>query len=277
MNQAKVLIYDIETAPALGLFFGKPYDVNIAKIVQHEYVFGFAYKWSHEKRIRTCYIWDFPSFHKRIKPTSPTLAAFLKAEDVRLSAASKEVLAVWAQLATESNVLLGHNSDQFDYKQMHGRLMQYNLPPIPKPLFVDTKKAAKQLGYYPSNKLDDLVQRFGLGKKLPHNDYPNAIDLWWDCMNDITKAKKHMVAYNKVDVEVTERLYERFRPYMHNHPHMGNLTGQPDACKHCGKNEGFVGNGYDYTKTGKFRRFQCKACRGNNRSRKGEKQALDYV
>lgn len=271
MAQPKILVYDIETAPAIGLFFGKPYEVNIAKIVQHEYVLGFSYKWLGDKTEKTCYIWDFPFYQKKLKPAEPTLAGFLDALDVRIRASGTEVMKEWARLVTEAEVVLGHNSDQFDYKHMLGRVIEYGVDPVPWPLMIDTKKIAKQVGYYASNKLDDLGDRLGTGRKLPHTGYSNAIELWWDCMNDVEKAQKHMVRYNKVDVKRTEALYLKFRPYAKNQPNMAVLAGQPDACRHCGNAEGFVSNGYDYTRTGKYRRFQCKNCRGNNRSRTAEK------
>lgn len=238
---SRVLVYDIESSPALGLFFGKPYDVNIAKIVQHEYIFGFAYKWLDENKVHTCYIWDFPLYKSDPKN-------------------SIEVIKKWAELVMEADILVGHNSDSFDYKQMFGRLPQYNLPPVPKPQMVDTKKAAKQIGYYPSNKLDDLGERFGIGRKLEHKGYTHAIDLWWDCMNDEPKAKKHMVAYNKIDVVRTEALYLKFLPYMTNHPNRANLAERPDVCPKCESDGPFQSSGWRFTKTGKYRRFQCMNC-----------------
>lgn len=246
----RILIYDIETAPAIGLFFGKPYDVNIAKIVQHEYVFGFAYKWLGEEEVHSCYIWDFPKYGQDPK----SLTGWTNN--------SKEVVKAWSDLVKQSDILVGHNSDQFDYKQMFGRLPQYKIPPIPKPQTVDTKKAAKQIGYYPSNSLDNLARMFGLGHKLPHNDYPNKIDLWWDCMNNKLRAKKHMVAYNVVDVEVTERLYLRFKPYMTNHPNMKQISGRPTDCAVGGcKDPGFWSQGLRHTKTASYHRWQCKKCK----------------
>lgn len=257
-SKHKVLIYDIETSPAIGLFFGKPYEVNIAKIIQHEYVFGFAYKWLGERKIYTCYIWDFPLYKK-----DPTNCI--------------EVIKKWAELASEADVIVGHNSDSFDYKHMFGRLPLYRIPPIRKPQTVDTKKSSKQIGNYQSNKLDDLGSYFGLGRKLPHNLYPNAIDLWWACMEipgykkAEEKAQKHMVKYNKQDVRLTEKLYLFERPYMTNHPNMALISDQPDACKVCGENHGFTSAGWKYTTSQKYRYWSCNNCHHKNRGRTSEK------
>lgn len=265
-TNARILVYDIETAPALGLFFGKPYDVNIAKIVQHEYVFGFSYKWLGEKKIYHHYIWDFPEYKLDKNPFNLG------------SNNSKRVIEKWAELVSQSQVVLGHNSDQFDYKHMHGRLALYKIPPIAWPQFIDTKKMAKQIGNYQSNKLDDLGAYFGTGRKLPHNDYPNAIDLWWDCMNDKAKAKKHMMKYNDIDVKRTEELYLTLMPYAKTHPNMALLTDQPDACARCGENKGFTSAGFKNTTTSRYRYWQCKNCFRKNPGRTREKiDRPDYV
>lgn len=241
---AKILVYDIETAPAIGLFFGKTWDTSIAKVIQHEYVFGFAYKWVGERSVKSCYIWDFDDYHKdRKDPTN--------------------VLKRWSQLVSAADVIVGHNSDSFDYKQMFGRLVQYNLPPVAKPQTADTKKMAKQIGYYPSNKLDDLSERFGYGNKMHHQ----GIDLWWDCMQDEMKAKRKMVAYNKRDVELTEKLYLKFRPYSQTHPNMAVIDDRPGACPKCGKEGQMIGAGIIYSSVPK-QRWQCKSCGAYSRSRR---------
>lgn len=274
LDKVRLLCYDIETSPAIGLYWGRPYEVNIAKTIQHEYVFGFAWKWLGEKKVHTCYIWDFEAYTKPVRFKGHNLASVLEQLDERITAGSKEVLKKWAELATEAQILVGHNSDSFDYKQMNGRLMQYKLPPIPKPLSVDTKKLAKRLGYYDSNKLDDLSKRFNHGGKLDHE----GIEMWWKCMNGEVKAQKHMVAYNKVDVEKTMQLYLDFRPYDESHPNMANIADMPDTCRICTENYGFRSSGFKYTRTGRYRRWQCKNCFAYNRGRTTEKtEKVEFV
>lgn len=268
-KNAKVGCYDVETAAGIGLWFGRPYDANIAKTIQHEYVMGFAWQWLGEKKVHSYYIWDDPEYNKPIKFTGSTLESVLAQLDVKINKACKKVIAKWAELVSEADVIIGHNSDSFDYRQMHGRVMQYKLPPIPKPQQVDTKKMAKRLGYYPSNKLDELSKRYGHGGKLDND----GIELWWKCMNDDKKAQRHMVKYNKVDVIKTVELYEDFKPYDDRHPNMANIADRPEACRLGCEGFGFVSAGWKYTRTGKYRRWQCKNddCRAYNQGRKMEK------
>lgn len=254
-TKPRTCTYDIETSFNLGGYFGRRWDVNIAKVIQKSFVMGFAWKYLDKPKIYSCYIWDFPLYKKDPR------------NDIN-------VIKKWVEVMSDPSVILvvGQNNNRFDDKVMYGRLLIHGLPPLAMPPTADTLKMSRKIAAYDSHKLDDMMEQFGYGNKIKTDH-----DLWWDCMVGVKKAQADMVRYNKRDVEGTEKVYLHLLPHVPNHPHMGNLTGQPDACKHCGKNEGFVGNGYDYTKTGKFRRFQCKNCRGNNRSRKGEKQVMEYV
>jgi len=213
----KTITYDIETMFNIGTFFGRPYDVNIGKIIQKGYVLGFAWKYLDKKKIHTCYIWDFPLYKKDPK------------NDI-------EVIKKWRELMLDSQIVVGHNSDKFDNRVMYGRMMIHKLPPLALPLSVDTYKAAKKLAAYDSYKLDDISESFGYGNKIK-----TSIELWFDCMMGDQKAQKQMVKYNKRDVEVTEKVYLHLKPHITNHPNMATLQGTPDVCRSCGLNVGFNG------------------------------------
>jgi hypothetical protein len=255
MVTGKRIVWDIETAMNLGGYFGPTWDVNIAKVIQHGYVLGFAWKYVGKPRIYKCYIWDFPRYKKEPR------------NDI-------EVIKKWIELFSQPDILtIGQNSDSFDNKVMYGRLLIHGLPPLAMPPSADTKKMVKKIARFDSNKLDDLAESFGYGKKIKTD-----IDLWWGCMRGDKKSQKLMEIYNKRDVEITEKVYLHLLPHSPNHPNMAVIIGLPDVCRGCGENTGFVKNGYDYTRTGKFRRWQCLACRSNNRSRTAEKvERPNYV
>lgn len=250
----KTLFYDIENAFNIGTYFGPKYDVQIARIIQSTYVFGFAYKWQGQKRVKAVYIWDFPRYKKEPR------------NDI-------EVVKAWRQLMLEADIIIGHNSDQFDNKVMNGRLMVHGLPPVALPQTVDTKKAVKRVARFDSNKLDDLSELFGHGRKIRTDE-----ELWWDCMQGVKKAQKKMIEYNKRDVELTEQLYLKLLPHMAGHPNRANIEGRPDACPKCGIEGFLMAQGIRYTKSGQYRRFQCKGCGSYVSNRKVEKiQAPNYV
>lgn len=238
--KSKVLIYDVENAANIGLYFGRSYDAQIGKVIQSTFVFGFAYKWLGEKKTHSCYIWDFPLYKKDPK------------NDIK-------VIKKWAELMEQAEVVVGHNSDSFDNKVMMGRLIYHRLPPVHLPQSFDTKKAIKRVARYDSNKLDDLGEYFGIGRKVKHD----GMDMWWGCMTGDKKYQKEMVTYNIQDVDLTERLYLLERTYAASHPNMSTIAGKPDICPKCGSDKGFQANGFRFTKSTKYQRFICKNCWSN--------------
>ena len=244
---ARLLFYDIETSFAVGGYFGKAYETNIAKVIHQGYVMGFAWKFQGDKKPQSCYVWDFPRYKREPR------------NDI-------EVVKKWHELMSSADIVIGHNSNSFDNKVMMARVLIHGLPPIPMPQTVDTLKMARKVGKFDSNKLDDLGEQLGLGRKI-HTD----IDLWWDCMQGVPKAQKRMVKYNKQDVVLTEKLYDRLLPFETSHPNRANIEGRPAACPKCGI-EGFLwAQGVRYTKTGQYRRWQCKSCGSYVSERRAEK------
>lgn len=155
---------------------------------------------------------------------------------------------------------VGWNNQKFDNRVMLGRALIHHLPPVAMPQSVDVMKAYRKLAAFDSYKLDDVSEMMGHGRKLHTN-----IDLWYDCVMGDLKAQKEMVKYNKRDVEVTELDYIDVMPHIRNHPHYALKEGQPDGCRICGHTE-FMFNGWEYTRTNKYRRFRCANCRANNSS-----------
>lgn len=122
---------------------------------------------------------------------------------------------------------------------------------------VDTKKEAKKVAAFTSNKLDYLGKHL-LGKGKIHVDF----DLWLKVMAGNKKALKEMVEYNKVDVLRLEEVYDRLKPYMKAHPHIGALNGEERnlSCPKCGSTK-IKKNGIRITAAGiKKQECQCKDC-----------------
>jgi len=250
----KTCTYDIETSMNLGGYFGKSYDVRIAKVIQKGFVFGFAYKFLDQKKIHTCYIWDFPLYKKDPK------------NDI-------EVIKKWQEIMMRTDVVVGWNSEKFDNRIMYGRSLVHKLPPTPMPQSFDVMKAVKKLAAYDSYKLDDVSESFGHGNKIETD-----IELWWECLLGNKKAQREMVRYNKRDVEVTELNYLDIRPHSQQHPNLANIAGRPDVCPRCGANEGFLAQGFRMTKTAKYRRWQCKSCWSYVSNRAAEKgERIEFV
>lgn len=249
-----IVTVDIETAPRVGLFFGPTYDANIAKVIAEMYVLGFSYK-PLGKKVKSCFIWDFPLY--KSEPTN-----------------DYEVALKWAEIASQSDILIGHNSRSFDDKVMMSRLMVHNIPPPEPWANVDTKNAVKRVAKFDSHKLDDLGESLGIGRKKQ----TGGIELWWACMQGDKKAQKKMVKYCEQDVNLTEKLYLKERPYMANHPALNVLSNKPKSCPKCGSTRIYAGMKYRATNTNLYQYFRCNDCGGNVRNRIPEyKQANEKM
>lgn len=252
--QHNMIVLDIETSARVGLFFGNTYKASIAKVVQDMYVFGFSWK-PLGKKVRSCYVWDFPLYKKDPR------------NDV-------EVIKKWIEVVSEAQVVIGHNSRSFDDKVMMGRVIHHQLPPPLPFATIDTKADLTRVSKNDSNKLDDLGNNYGYGRKQS----TGGIDLWWDCMLGEKKAMKKMVSYCERDVKLTEKVYFHERPYI-KHPNLNVINNRPDSCPRCGK-DGTMNAGMKYkaTNTNLYQYYRCKECGGMAKARLAEyKQTEERV
>lgn len=246
----KILVYDIEIAPIVGTVWGK-YEQNLVWSIQDWYILCFSYRWVGE-RMKTQSV-GLPDFKLYKKDPSNDY----------------EVAKVLHSLFDEAEIVVAHNGNSFDQKKSQARMIIHGMTPPSPYQQVDTKLVAKRNFNLTSNKLDDIGEYFGFGKKMKTD-----ADLWKHCMAGDMKAWKYMRRYCDRDVELLEKVYLKMRPWDKQHPNIANITGRPTACSRCGV-EGFLwAQGIRYTKTGSYRRFQCKSCGSyisNRAQEKGEK------
>ncbi len=241
----RVLLYDIETSLALGYFFGKVYETNIVEIKEQSFLLSFSYKWLGEKKIHTYGLPDF-SDYKRNKHCDGQLVKKL------------------ASVMSEADIVCGHNSTRFDDVTVNTRLLFHDQTPIPPYKTIDTCKEARRVLKLPSNKLDDIGEYFGLGRKL-HN---SGKHLWLACMNGDTKAFKEMQKYNEMDVVLLEKVFLKLRPYI-KMPNINIATRNEGACPKCG-NKDLEHRGFAYTRTSESPRLRCRDCGGWSLGKKEE-------
>jgi hypothetical protein len=58
--EPRILLFDIETAPAVGYYFDPYKEGNIIEIKEDWYILSFAYKWLDEKAVHVRALPDFP-------------------------------------------------------------------------------------------------------------------------------------------------------------------------------------------------------------------------
>ena len=239
-RKARILIYDIETAPIISANWGI-WEQNAIWVIQDWYMLAFAWKWLDEKETHVLALTDFPKTFAK------------SAEDD-----SVLVKALW-ELQNEADIVVAHNGAKFDQKKANSR---YALNGLNRPApyqDVDTLKVARASFAFTSNKLDDLGEYFGIGKKIATNK-----DLWKRCMAKDLKAFKEMKIYNKQDVVLLEKLYLKFLNggWIKNHPAVNQIMGNPEACPFCGVVGKMSKYGFAVTPTQTFQRYQCGACFG---------------
>lgn len=238
----KILLWDVETSYILAYTFGL-YDQQIspANIVDDWFMICASWKWLGDKKAQAVSVLD---------------------DDVRFALNRKNdgvVIEKLHEVLSEADILVAHNGDKFDLKKFNARAIQHGLTPLPPIKTIDTLKVARKEFKFTSNRLDFLAQHLGLDGKLE-----NPSGLWRAATEGDKKAIKQMVKYNKVDVEVLEKVYYKLLPYIRNHPSYGViLNSEVPVCSKCGSTH-LQSRGTFPTTSGHKRRYQCMDCGGWN-------------
>lgn len=234
-RKPKILLFDIETNPNVAYVWGK-YEQNIIAYKQHWYMISFSYKWLEEKNTYVKSLPDYPMYKKD------------QHNDEML------VRDLW-KLFDEADIVVAHNGVQFDVRKSNARFMKHSLPPPSPYKIIDTKIVAKSYLKMDSNKLDDICDYFGIGRKINTGGF----ELWLGCESGDKASWKKMCEYNKHDVVLLEKVYLRMLPFMTNHPNIALLSGNKCNCPNCGSVD-VQKRGYSYTRTTKNQRYQCNKC-----------------
>jgi DNA polymerase elongation subunit (family B) len=239
-NQPKprILFLDVETLPNRSYTWGK-YDQNVVAFEQESCLATFAAKWLGE-----------PVFAKALPDYKGYKAGSY--DD------SKLVNDLW-NLMNEADIIVAHNGNSFDIKVIQGRFIFHKLTPPAPFKTVDTLTVARKIARFNSNKLDDLGELLGEGRKIKTD-----FDLWLGCINGDPNSWARMARYNKQDVVLLEHIYKRFLPWITNHPNVGiGLDGE--RCPRCGGTN-LQSRGYAVALTRRYKRFQCQDCGSWGRS-----------
>ena len=207
----------------------------------------FSWKWLGENRIHTRSLPDYPRYKKN------------KEDDT-------DLIKDLHGLFDEADILVAHNGDRFDIRKAHARFISTGLRPPSPSRTIDTLKVARKHFLFESNKLNDLGNLLRVGKKIPHTGF----DLWLRCMSGDPRAWGVMRRYNRQDVVLLERVYEKLRPYIANHPNL-SVFGGDRVCPAC-QSWSIQKRGVSVTQARRYPRFQCMSCghwfKGNHETKK---------
>lgn len=225
MDSKKLLFLDIEWEPATA-YVWQMWDVNISpdQLIDNGGMLCFCAHWHGEKQYLFYSKWE----HGR--------------EGMALAA--KELL-------EQADAVVTYNGDKYDIPKITGEILLAGLSPPPPVTSIDVLKAVKKFGFV-MNRLAYIGPLLKVGGKVKHEGF----NLWKDVISGSTKAQKKMTKYCIQDVKVLVNLYNRIKPFIRNHPHLGGIKHE---CGACGSKE-TQKRGYHYTKSFKTQRLQCTSC-----------------
>lgn len=248
---ASILLFDIETSPLVGYTWGT-WNTNVIEVTQDWYMLTWAAKWHGQKRVMCDSLHYHESFDKDIT------------DDYDICKS------LW-DLLNEADIVVAHNGNKFDIKKANARFIYHGFEP-PSPFkTVDTLSIARQHCKFTSNKLDDLGEHLGVGRKIK-TDW----SLWKSCMEGDTKAFDKMVKYNKQDVKLLEKVYDKLKPWTPRHPNLAVYaeSARP-MCSTCGSIE-VIKDGKYHTNSQIYQKWRCKKCGACVRSRGKEGSVNEF-
>lgn len=252
--KVNVLAFDIETLPMIVSTF-RLFKANIRQESIIEYTSVFCASWQmldHMGRpksgIEAVSITDSPNWKNNIYNDYHTIKTL---RDALLRA----------------DVYLYQNGASFDLRIFNARAIYHGFDPIPQKNDIDTLKQARKHFRFDSNKLDYIGRFLKQGEKLD----TGGMELWDNIVQykyppvgkepDLDLAEesiKYAIKYNKQDVRLLIKVYEKLRPYI-TLPNFSLFLGKVIACTHCGGRD-FRKNGYRYLRATKYQRYWCNTC-----------------
>jgi len=233
IEEKSVLLFDIETAPYEGYFFDRwKQNISMSMVKEDWSVLCWAAKWLD-------------------KPDMTDSCSWRTGACVR---DDKACMLALHGLLSQADIVVAHNGDKFDIKRVNARFVKHGLEP-PKPFkSVDTLKIAKKKFAFPSNRLDDLGEFLGVGRKVKHEGF----EMWRKVLDGDPEAQDKMLEYNIGDIILLEQVYLKLRPWDHGHPNV-NLDYTVKRCTVCGSPH-LARDGEVCTGVSTFAAYQCVKC-----------------
>lgn len=238
-KKPRILLFDIENSFNSVLSFDLyPEMIHHDNIMVERHLYSIAYRWYGEKKTHVVSILDD---EKRFK------------KDIH---DDYHVVKEFKKIIEQADAIVTHNGDKFDIPMFNARMVFHGFPPLPKIVSLDTLKMAKKYFRFNCNRLDYIAKYFGYDGKVD-----NPKDLWIKCFKGDITAIKHMVKYNKKDVDILYHVFDKLSPYVKNYQLNTGMFLEGAVCSNpaCGSSN-IEWRGWNYTRTNKYRRFVCRDC-----------------
>lgn len=243
IHQAKILVFDIETAPILA-YTWRRWQQNIFsdQVVEDNWpVLTWSAKWLFEPKM----------YSMKMTPKEA-----INRDDKRV------LQGIW-NFINEADIVIAHNGLKFDMRMLNGRFFLHGMPPPSSTQVIDTLKAARRAMALPSFKLDDIAKSLGKEGKIKTD-----MTWWTKFMNGEQEAIDQMQEYNDKDVYVLEEVYISLRPWIKPHPNLGLFVEHSDlTCPACASTDlNKIGEYATYVNT--YDEYRCGNCNHTSRGRK---------
>lgn len=236
----EIIVLDIETMPdfkeiikvwpGLSAYPGLTLKASITSII------CFGYKYLGEKTTHCLNVWDTKGYKGDINN-------------------DKQLVKTIYEILKDADAVITQNGKRFDWKFIQTRLMKYGFPPLNKIPHIDTKQLAKQNLFLFNNRLSTI------GKVLVDDDKMDngGWDLWVKVYQGDKKAMEKMSRYCKQDVRLTEKVFNKLKPFATNIPNHNLWSEGKKVCPSCGSKR-LKSNGWKRTKTKEYRQMRCLDC-----------------
>lgn len=236
-TQPNILYFDIETLPLMVFAWelGKQV-IPYQNIYKERQVACIGYAWNNEP--------------------AQILGMDYKKHDlhVRDNDADRQMIEEFVNISSDADVVIGHNVKAFDIGVLRSRIIKFGLPDFVPFLVNDSYQSTKGIGFT-SHKLDYMATYFEMEQKAEH-----PYQMWVDVMTHRAGAFSKMQVYCMGDVDITRNVYLKLKPYIKSSLNMAVFRNDNTVCPNCGEAGMLIRRGYRYTLTGKYPRFECKAC-----------------
>lgn len=234
----KVLELDIETAPHL-VYAWSLFDqtVSIDRVIKPGYTLCFAARWQGDSEKQFHSLWT--DGEKRM------------------------VKAAW-NLLNEADAVVHYNGKKFDIPTLQKDFVLADMPPPAPFQEIDLYQVVRRRFRFASNKLDFVCRELGLGNKVHHK----GMALWNGVMSGNEEDQETMEEYNRHDLHLLAKLYNKLQPWVPNHPNRGLYMEDvtKPVCRACGSTH-LKKNGLEKRWLQQYQRYVCRDCGANNRSR----------
>lgn len=227
----RLLAWDLENSPHLAYVWGTwQQNVYPDQIVEKGRVLCFGAKWLDTGK----YIFKAEYEHGR-----------------------QEMLETIHDLLSEADGVLSWNGARFDTPKMNREFWLEGMDPPAPYKEIDLMRVAKRRFRFSSNKLDEVAKEAGVGEKVVHEGFP----MWPKVMHGDEKARRMFKKYQRQDVELLVKLYEKFKPWIpaSMHPNAALVDGVPFGCVHCSSDK-LQKRGFSATGTSVYQRYVCLDC-----------------